>query len=168
MKTRVLLLFLFALTLHACGQKEGSFQEMVESMVEKTVPLIKSNTLNANLKNKEIIILLDAREATEYKVSHIQGAKNVGYDNFDMKELKDIDKNAMVVVYCSVGYRSEKIGEKLQQAGYTHVFNLYGGIFDWKNRGYKVVDNQETETEKVHAYNKSWGKWLIKGVKIYD
>jgi len=33
-------------------------------------------------------------------------------------------------VYCSLGIRSEVIAKKLKKAGYTNVFNLYGGIFE--------------------------------------
>ncbi|HCQ29365.1 MAG TPA: rhodanese-like domain-containing protein, partial [Flavobacteriales bacterium] len=52
--------------------------------------------------------------------------------------------------------------------GYKNVFNLYGGIFDWKNKGFRVVDNQGKETEKVHPYNEKWGVWLTKGEKAYE
>ena len=62
-------------------------------------------------------------------------------------------------MYCSVGYRSERIGEKLIKEGYSNVFNLYGGIFDWVNNDNPVYDFNE-KVYKVHAYNKDWGKWV--------
>ena len=46
--------------------------------------------------------------------------------------------------------------------------NLRGGIFDWVNMGYPVYDKEGNETQKIHAYDKSWGKWLIKGEKVYE
>jgi hypothetical protein len=70
-------------------------------------------------------------------------------------------------VYCSVGYRSERIGEKLLKLGYTDVVNLYGGIFEWKNQGLDVYNSSNYPTDSVHTYNKSWGKWLVKGIKVY-
>ena len=73
----------------------------------------------------------------------------------------------MIVVYCSLGIRSEKISEKLKAEGYSNVRNLYGGIFEWKNKGFEVFDSEGKETEKVHAYSKSWSKWLKNGEKIY-
>jgi len=72
------------------------------------------------------------------------------------------------VVYCSIGVRSEDIGEKLMDAGYNNVTNLYGGIFEWKNKGNQVYDTLGNETERVHAFNKHWGKLLSKGEKVYD
>ncbi|HUM48347.1 MAG TPA: rhodanese-like domain-containing protein, partial [Chitinophagales bacterium] len=91
----------------------------------------------------------------------------VGYDHFDMAALKNIPKDQRIVVYCSVGYRSEKIAEQLENAGYSHVTNLYGGIFEWVNEGHAVYDLTGTTTPNIHPYNATWGVWLKKGEKVY-
>ena len=129
------------------------------SMPEVTVP---------QLKEMSTVLLLDAREKDEYEVSHIANAKLVGYDHFKVESLGGIDKKKKIVVYCSVGYRSEKISEKLMHAGFTDVSNLYGGIFEWMNQGNLVVDSDGKTTEDIHAYNKTWGVWLTKGNKVYE
>ncbi len=115
-------------------------------------------------------ILLDARELKEYEVSHLKHAMHVGYDHFDLNTvLKNIPKTSTsIVVYCSVGIRSEAIAQQLKKAGYSNVYNLFGGIFEWKNHNLPVYNCEETETENVHAYSKDWGQWLLKGNKIYD
>jgi 3-mercaptopyruvate sulfurtransferase SseA len=77
------------------------------------------------------------------------------------------DLSTPIVVYCSLGVRSENISEKLNAAGFTDVRNLYGGIFEWKNKHNPVFDSEEIETEKVHTYSKNWSKWLTNGEKIY-
>ncbi len=112
-------------------------------------------------------IFLDSRAKKEYTVSHIKGAKWIGYDEFDTSSLKGISKDKTIIVYCSVGYRSEKITKKLNKLGYKSVSNLYGGMFEWVNQGEKVYTNEDVATLKVHAYNKTWSKWLKRGVKIY-
>ncbi len=119
---------------------------------------------------KDSIVFLDTREIGEFKVSHLKNAVWVGYDTFDPQIVKDSipDANTPIVVYCSIGVRSENIGEKLQKLGYTNIQNLYGGIFKWKNMGNPVFDSIGNETEKVHAFNKLWGKLLVKGEKVYD
>ncbi|MER3327952.1 MAG: rhodanese-like domain-containing protein, partial [Candidatus Kapaibacterium sp.] len=88
-------------------------------------------------------------------------------DDFELSRVQEISKDSKIVVYCSVGYRSEKIAEKLQGAGYTDVSNLYGGIFEWVNQDRAVVDDQNTPTTKVHAFSRVWGVWLNKGEKVY-
>ncbi len=124
----------------------------------------------AELKSQEPVVLLDTREEEEFAVSRIPGATWVGYDTFiTEKVVTNIpDKTTPIVVYCSVGVRSENIGERLQKAGYTQVKNLYGGIFQWKNEDNTVVDAAGNPTEKVHAFNQHWGKLLTKGDKIYN
>ncbi len=105
-------------------------------------------------------ILLDAREKEEYEISHIQGAIWVGYKNIDWNTINRIPKDKKIVCYCSVGYRSEKLTEKLQALGYKEVYNLYGSIFEWANRNYPLVDKNNARTNKLHAYNRFWGRWI--------
>ena len=70
-------------------------------------------------------------------------------------------------MYCSSGVRSEDVAEQLKEAGFENVFNLYGGIFEWKNKDNPVVNSKDKETPKVHAFSKEWGVWLHKGKKVY-
>ena len=112
-------------------------------------------------------IFLDAREYKEYQVSHLKNAIHVGYDHFDLQKVQNLDKQSHIIVYCSIGYRSEKITEKLKNDGFANVSNLYGGIFEWVNQGHPVFDGKG-KTSKVHAYSRTWGIWLKKGVKVYD
>ena len=116
------------------------------------------------------VVFLDARERIEYQVSHIEEAIWIGYNDFDATRVAEVDKDAEIVVYCSVGYRSEKITEKLINLGYTNVCNLYGGIFEWVNQGQVVVVKEQEPTDKVHAFDKVWGVWLniSKENKIYN
>ncbi|MDX2250493.1 MAG: rhodanese-like domain-containing protein [Bacteroidia bacterium] len=149
-----------------CQQKtETDFYRMLDEMYKKTVPLVHA----AEVKQKGLnhYFILDTREPEEYRVSHLRGAIGVGFDHFDPKSVAGIGKEHPVLVYCSVGYRSERIGEKLREMGYTQVYNLYGGIFDWKNQGNPVVDAGGNSTEKVHTYNLQWSQWLFRGQKVY-
>ena len=164
----ILILFFLALGANMFAQNYESFEELKNEIISKTIPLISAEDLKKVENTKKPLLIIDAREKKEYNVSHIKKAKYVGYDNFKISKLKRVDKNTTIVVYCSVGYRSEKIGEKLKKAGFKKVMNLQGGIFDWKNKGYPVYDNKGKETKKIHTYSKSWGKWLTKGEKIYE
>lgn len=168
MKKQLIILFFLASAFNSFAQNYTSFDELKNEIISKTIPLITVQELKKVESTKKPLLILDAREKVEYNASHIQNAKYVGYDKFKMSALKGVDKSTTVVIYCSVGYRSEKIGEKLKKAGYTKVMNLQGGIFDWVNNGYPVYDNSGDETQKVHAYDKSWGKWLTKGEKVYE
>ena len=112
--------------------------------------------------------LLDARSSREFDVSHIPGAVWVGDQHFPLDRLIGIAKYAPIAVYCSVGYRSERIAEYLRRQGYTNVVNVYGGIFEWVNTGHPVVTPAGDATEAVHAYSRLWGVWLTRGARIYE
>lgn len=168
-KITPLFILAYLLLLKACGQtSEKAYHAMLKSLYSNSVPAITPVALQQGLQGKkQDFILLDTRSEAEYKVSHLAGARFANYDTFTPQQLTGIPKNTKLVVYCTVGYRSEKIGEKLLAAGYTNVYNLYGGIFEWVNKGYPVY-NAQGPTTNVHAYSKSWGVWLNKGEKVYE
>jgi 3-mercaptopyruvate sulfurtransferase SseA len=62
-------------------------------------------------------------------------------------------------VYCSVGYRSARIVERLRAAGHSDVRNLRGSIFQWANEGRPVVRGDST-VHKVHPFDATWGRLL--------
>lgn len=157
------------LSLAACSQdnrvENRGFATVLQNLLDHSVPEI-SVAVAADMAGD--VRFVDARERAEYDVSHIDGAVWSGYDDFDISRLAEVPKDEVVIVYCSVGYRSEKVAEKLIDAGYEHVWNLYGGIFEWKNREEAVVDPAGRPTDKVHAFDRTWGRWLQQGEKVYN
>ncbi len=159
------LLFFFALFCVGMGFSQNEIDKALQKYNSRTVPYISSE----DLVKRDNTILLDTRKEEEYNTSHLKNAIWVGYKTFDVNSILETikDKHTSIVVYCSIGVRSEDIGEKLIASGFTNVSNLYGGIFDWKNKGFPVYDNQQQETNKVHAFDKQWGKLLTHGEKVY-
>jgi rhodanese-related sulfurtransferase len=143
------------------------YKKLLENMYRKTVPLIPVAEAAKWQATAPELVFLDTREKEEYVVSHIKNALWVGYKDFDLKRLGNISRQTPIVVYCSVGYRSEKVGEKLIKAGYTNIHNLYGSLFEWFNQGHPVYNNHGDRTAAVHTYSRRWGKWLQQGKKVY-
>lgn len=135
------------------------FDKKIANMLSFSVKTISPS----DVKREPDMVILDARERSEYDVSHLPNAVFIGYNNFEKKSLDSLAKDKPIVVYCSIGYRSEKIGEKLQKLGFTKVYNLYGSIFEWINQGNEVVDKNGQPTKKVHTYNKNWSRWVEEG-----
>lgn len=161
------MVFSLCFSLNSISQK--NFDKVIERYNEHSVEYITTKQLIQLQKNKENYTLLDTRSIEEYQVSHIKNAIHVGYANFDLKQAeKNFNKTDTLVVYCSVGVRSEQIGAQLQKAGYTKVYNLYGGIFLWKNLGNPIFNLSVKETDSIHAYDKKWGKLIEKGIKVYE
>lgn len=158
-----LLLLMTILPFLSFGQSAGinlEFKKTIDSYLSGKVDYMTVDELKQILARSEEIIILDTREIEEFNVSRIPGAVFMGYKNWNKALINEIDHNKKVVLYCSIGYRSEKIGKKLKSAGFKHVYNLYGSIFAWVNAGYEVHDIQGIPTPFVHGYNRSWSKWI--------
>ncbi|MDY2587315.1 rhodanese-like domain-containing protein [Winogradskyella aquimaris] len=164
MKRTIIYTFLF---ISGFVFSQQTLPEVLKKHNNEDIPYISVQEL---AMPKTDAILLDARELKEYEVSHLKDALYVGYNEFNLEHtVKNLNnKDQMIVVYCSLGIRSEDIAEQLQNKGYTNVYNLFGGIFEWKNKGFTVYDNNNNPTENVHAFSKEWSQWLLKGIKIYD
>lgn len=168
------LLWLVACT-SACSQSSQTpdshsmtaYDRMLGLLYKQTVPTIQPAQLAETLRqNPNGVVLLDTRSPEEYQVSHLRGARFVNYETFKTATFQDVPRNLPVVVYCTVGARSEQVGARLRSLGFQHVSNLYGGIFQWVNEGHAVV-NQEGPTPKVHPYSALWRPWLKQGEAAY-
>ncbi|MCK0157365.1 rhodanese-like domain-containing protein [Cellulophaga sp. F20128] len=162
MKQYYCLFFVLFLTVNNYGQ--SSIKKLLKKHNTESIPYLSIDSL----LQKSDVILLDTREEIEYNTSHLKGAICVGYDLFNIESItsKIENKNAEIIVYCSIGIRSEDIGEKLKAAGYTNVKNLYGGIFEWKNKNNPIYDANDNETNKVHTHSKYWSRLLTNAEKI--
>src|SRR5690606_8482344 len=159
------LLILFSVIQVSFSQE--SLAELLKKHNSKSVPYISAEELA--MPNTQAIIL-DAREFQKYQVSHIKNTVFVGYNEFDLQQTTShiYNKKQTIIVYCSLGIRSEDIAEKLSKAGYTNVYNLYGGIFEWVNNGFDVYDSKGYKTNNIHAFSPEWSKWLKKGNKVFN
>jgi rhodanese-related sulfurtransferase len=166
--SRLVKLFFMALVfLVTTTQAQPDYDKKLNSIYRKTVKIIRPNEVVKSMVNNTSVILLDTRTLAEFDVSHLPGARFLNYDFYTTADLIAIPKDSKVIVYCSVGYRSERVGEKLMELGYKNVSNIYGGIFEWKNEGFEVVNKLNQRTDSVHTYNRNWSKWLVRGIKVY-
>lgn len=144
--------------------------ESMERTVRRRFPEVRqlsTQELSDWLKSdREKPFLLDVREADEYAVSHLPGARRVD-PSLPAEQLEAaVPKDAPVVTYCSVGWRSSSFAKRLQDAGYKNVQNLEGSIFRWANEDRPLVRDGKPADE-VHPYSRHWGR-LVKPGKRAD
>lgn len=153
-------LVLVLLSTALAAQNPAGFDDKLDGVYKYTVPTIFPEHLEKEMKKDSNLVILDIRERSEYMVSHLKDAKLLSYKRFNINSVSSIPKDARIVVYCSIGYRSERVGEKLLAAGYKNVFNLYGGIFNWANNQYPIYNATNETTTQVHTFNAEWEKWV--------
>jgi molybdopterin/thiamine biosynthesis adenylyltransferase/rhodanese-related sulfurtransferase len=94
------------------------------------VPVIAPAELEARLRRKDDVDLVDVREPAEWAIGRIEGARLAPLSTF-ADALRTLDSARDVVVYCKTGVRSARAVRQLQAAGFRRVWNLEGGIIRW-------------------------------------
>ena len=82
-------------------------------------------------------LLLDVRQPWEYDVCQLENSHLIPMSQIPEK-LTELDKHQETVVICHHGIRSRSVGRYLEQAGFTNIINLSGGVDQWA----KTVDMQ--------------------------
>jgi rhodanese-related sulfurtransferase len=85
-------------------------------------------------------LLLDVREPDEYSVVHAPNARLLSLGQIS-ERLNEISayKNKPIVVVCRSGKRSARAVKLLQEAGFTQVSNVTGGMNAWESEGLVVI-----------------------------
>ena len=90
----------------------------------------------SSINNSENSLIIDVRTQDEFNDGHIENSLNFNiYDAVKfIEEISKLDKQASVHVYCKSGVRSLQACEIIKGMGFIKVFNLIGGITEWKNK----------------------------------
>ncbi len=152
------------LLLAVCGCAPDTLDwRTVERMIAeefRAVPSLTTRELAEQLASDPAgVVLLDARAAAEFAVSHLPGAHHVGSDAAAASRLAAAAPGAAIVAYCSVGYRSAALVERLRGMGHANAVNLEGSIFRWAGEG-RPVYRSAVRVEQVHPYDDAWGALL--------
>ena len=110
-------------------------------------------------KQRRAPVLLDVRTPEEWNVSHLAGARQVDPNATANEAASGTARDTPIVTYCSVGYRSGIMAERLRKAGFTRVQNLEGSIFEWANEHRPLVHDGKPAM-RVHPYDAARGRLL--------
>jgi len=91
------------------------------------------------IDQRKDLYLLDVRTLGEYQQVRLDGARLIPISQL-VKRLAEVPKNRPVLVYCAVGSRSAQVVNYLARRGYPEIYNLYGGIYSWAQKGYPVLN----------------------------
>ena len=77
-------------------------------------------------------VLVDVREEAEYITGHARDAELLPVDELDAESADLVigPKDTPVLVYCWTGRRSCEAAQKLEELGYTEVYDM-GGLVGW-------------------------------------
>ena len=134
----LLILLIVSLSISGCTAKAAT----KTPQVQQTQPIRKISTIDAQRafklindnKNNSNFVIIDVRTPDEYKRGHIEGSKLINFYSDNFKDnLAKLDRNKKYLVYCRSGSRSSRAVKFMSQLQFEQVYNLNGGIIDWKN-----------------------------------
>jgi rhodanese-related sulfurtransferase len=103
-------------------------------------PVIQPDQLEALLRDRPDIRLLDVRTPGEHETVHIRGAYNVPLGTLGEHGVEiRAHVEAPVVLICQSGQRARKAEEALRAAGMPNLHVLEGGVNGWTAAGKPVV-----------------------------
>lgn len=161
---------ILAITAIGCQGIQGKSLDTVVATVSRLHPVenMEAAALLDSIASETIrdrLVMFDVRKAEEFEVSHLEGAVHVdpeiSADAF-LELHRDLLKDRTAVFYCSVGYRSSILVERIAKANSDsmRLVNLRGGLFQWYNDGLAVYDSAGV-TDKVHPFSAYWGRLLV-------
>ena len=157
--------------LMSCQPSTPSDMEVVKQWIRREFPEVRQISVEELAKQLDAgdvnVVLLDARDQAEYAVSHLPGAIRIDPETEISAMLDELDRDAAIVAYCSVGYRSSRLVERLEAQGFTDVANLEGSIFEWANRGLPL-EREGVRVREVHPFDEEWGRLLREDLRAYE
>ena len=139
-------------------KSQADRRSLVATMYEKYAaefPQVKGiavEDLQQLQQQSKKIVLVDVRSPKEREVSIIPGA--IALEEFEKNLEQYSNSDAMIVAYCTIGYRSGRYAEKLRQQG-INIFNLEGSLLAWSHSQGDLV-NDVGLTKQIHVYGRQW------------
>jgi thioredoxin len=112
----------------------------------KTIPTLEYQQLLTETKNNQII---DVRTEGEFMEEHLHNAININFNGNDFEaNIKKLDKTKPTFIYCLSGGRSSSAMEIFAKNGFKQVYNMQGGILQWKGDQLPLTGAEENPSWK--------------------
>lgn len=112
-----------------CGIPDAKAAEEEESHV----PHITAPELKAKQERGDAFVLIDVREPFEYDICRIPGSRLIPLGQLASR-MSELDSADEIVLQCKSGARSARALKLLQEAGFSKLSNLEGGILAWSDQ----------------------------------
>jgi len=114
---------------------------------------IAPTVFSEKIKTTEKPQILDVRTPKEFEEQHIDNAVNLNWNSDDFISKANLfDKTKSVFVYCLSGGRSKQAAAKLEELGFTSIYELQGGIMKWNAAGLATQPEQKITGMTLNEY----------------
>ena len=104
--------------------------------IAKTIPVAEYKKMVD--ENKDIQ-LIDVRTPEEFGEDHLSNAVNINFNGNDFNQkINALDKSKKTMIYCLSGGRSGSALDYMSKNGFKEVYNMQGGILQWRAQNYPL------------------------------
>lgn len=139
---------------HSNAEKRSLITAMYQQYAREfpQVTAITVEQLRSLQQQGQDIVLVDVRSPEERAVSMIPTA--ITQAEFEQNLAHYINSKAIVVAYCTIGYRSGKYVDQLRKQG-INILNLEGSLLAWSHIQGELT-NTTGSTDKIHVFGRQW------------
>ncbi len=117
------------------GEIKAPPQPAPTQIIENITPQEAFTLIQTNQNNPDFVII-DVRTPEEFAEGHIANATNIDFRSETFPdELNNLDKNKTYLIYCRSGGRSGNALDIMEELNFREVYNMSGGISQWKAVG---------------------------------
>ena len=107
--------------------------------IEDITPQEAFTLIQDNQGNPDFVII-DVRTPAEFAGEHIENATNINFYSETFRDtLNTLDKDKTYLIYCQIGGRSGSALDIMAELNFKEVYNILGGINQWKTEGLPTV-----------------------------
>ncbi len=134
-----LLLLVVGLILSACAAASTTPQSapLPTSAAGAVITRVTAEQLDVMLAGQRDFTLVNVHVPYEGEIAKTD--LQIPYDQVDAHLTQLPGKDAKIVLYCRSGRMSDIAARRLVEMGYTHVYDLVGGMVAWEAGGRSLV-----------------------------
>ena len=134
------LLVLSVVLIASCTAKTETPNQQTPAQIIEDISPQEAFTLIQKKGDNPDFVVIDVRTPEEFAEEHIENAINIDfYSETFRDELNKLDKDKTYFIYCRSANRSGQALEIMEELDFREVYNMSGGIIEWKAEGFPTV-----------------------------
>ena len=139
------------------------------SLIVESQNVVNVNATSFALKIKQTpnAQIIDVRTPAEFMQSHIENAKNINISASDFpQKIENLNKDKAVFLYCLSGARSAAAMRYMSSLGFKEIYNLSGGLIQWRAGNLPETTNSTNEKQKKSEISVAQYQKIINSNKL--
>ena len=124
-------------------------------VINTSITTQQADSLIKTRINDSSLVILDIRTDMEFASGHLENAVQVNFlERRGKLKMWKMDRNKTYVIYCRSGKRSKTALDMMKDRKFEEVYNMLGGIKEWRKDGLYIAKEEVTEEDRYKSKTK--------------